>query len=93
MVLAVSFGVVKLLPVFKMVPPLAAAYQFTEPALAVACKVTLSQPVALVELVTVGAPLLIYAVTGTRVEVQEKLVTKSNENSVTATGQLMLLGF
>jgi len=33
------------------------------------------------------------AVTGTRFDAQEKLVRNSNENSVTATGQLMLLGF
>lgn len=71
-------GVAKLIPVPNVEPPLAAAYQFKVPALAVAPRVSVPVPqrVAGVVAVIVGVVLMV-AITAVRAEVQELSVAST----------------
>ena len=77
-------GVIKLVPVPKEAPPLAAAYQFNVPALVVAPRVTVPTSHLPEGVVPETVGILIVATTGVRAEVQLLLVASTKNDVVVA---------
>ncbi len=71
--MVVILGVVKLVPVAKLVPPVAAAYQLIVPALAAAVKATVPVPQRLAGVLEVMVG-MVFTTTATAVEVSEQLL-------------------
>ncbi len=71
--MVVILGVVKLVPVAKLVPPVAAAYQLIVPALAAAVKFTVPVPQRLAGVLDVMVG-MVFTTTATAVDVSEQLL-------------------